>query len=113
MFQVTGLTAHMFFFLKNFWKNIILCILKGISLFKMHKNIFFQKTWKKFLVTPVNLVSLGSGYPKHRFVLFGLSFKPIKSILRNTEWNPTSNDSSEAKCSIQLQESGRFTNASR
>ena len=37
--------THIFFFCSFFpRKNIILCILKGISPFKMHKIKFFQKT---------------------------------------------------------------------
>ena len=42
---------HTYFFLTIFFleKNIILCILKGISPFKMHKIIFFPENLKKFL----------------------------------------------------------------
>ena len=46
-------------------KNIILCILKGISPLKMQKIIyFFQKTWKKSRFHQKILV--GWSYPKHR-----------------------------------------------
>ena len=40
------LGRHTYIFLINFFleKNKVLCILKGISSFKMHKLIFFQKT---------------------------------------------------------------------
>ena len=52
--------THIFFNYFFFWKNIILCILKGISPFEMHKIIFFQKTRKKSLeVSPVNLGRVG------------------------------------------------------
>ena len=52
VFRVTGLKIlgrvgiHNFFNYFFFWKrNIILCIMKGISPFKMHEIIFFsQKT---------------------------------------------------------------------
>ena len=49
VFQVTGLNilarvgTHIFF-LKKKNKKIILCILEGISPFKMHKIIFFTRT---------------------------------------------------------------------
>ena len=50
VFQVKGLkildsvVTHIFLLL-FFWKKIMLCILKGISPFKMHKIIcFFKKT---------------------------------------------------------------------
>ena len=49
VFQVTGLKSlgrvgtHIFFLITFFsGKNIILCILKGISAFKMHKIIYFS-----------------------------------------------------------------------
>ena len=49
-------------------KNIILCILKGISPFKMHKIIFFSENLNKILGFA------RSGYPKHRyFFFFGLN----------------------------------------
>ena len=38
---------------------IILCILKGISPFKMHKVIFFSENLKKIKVSPVNLGRVG------------------------------------------------------
>ena len=40
-------------------KNTILCIFKRIKPFKIDKIIFFQKTGKKFLVSPVNLGRVG------------------------------------------------------
>ena len=46
MFRVTGRVGTLFFFLE---KNIILCILKGILPFKMHKIIYFSENLKKFL----------------------------------------------------------------
>ena len=53
VFLVTGLifldrVAHIFFsFFFFLGKKIILCILKGISPFKMHKIIFFPEKLKK------------------------------------------------------------------
>ena len=43
--------THTIFFLNNFFfgKNIILCILKGILPFKMHKVIFFPENMKTIL----------------------------------------------------------------
>ena len=46
----------MFFFWK---KNIILCILKGILPFKMHKIIFFPENLKIILDSPLNLGRVG------------------------------------------------------
>ena len=57
VFRLTGLKilgmvgTHIFFLEK---KNI-LCILKCISPFKMHKIIFFSRNLKKFQVSSVNL----------------------------------------------------------
>ena len=55
VFRVTGLKilgrvgTHIFFHCFFFsGKNIILCILKGISPFKMHKIIYFPENLKKF-----------------------------------------------------------------
>ena len=54
LFRVMGLKilgrvgTHIFFILFC-RKNIILCILKGILPFKMHKNIFFSDNMKKIL----------------------------------------------------------------
>ena len=54
---VTHIFLNYYFFLE---KNIMLCILKGISPFKMHKIIFFsRKPEKKFKVSPVNLGRVG------------------------------------------------------
>ena len=61
MFWVTGLKIlgrvglHIFFIIFFLEKDIILCILKGISPFKMHKIIYFPENLKKFLVSSVNL----------------------------------------------------------
>ena len=38
--------THIFIKKKILEKSIILCILKGISPFKMHKIFFSQKSWK-------------------------------------------------------------------
>ena len=57
--QVTGpkvlrrVGTHIFLILFFLKKKIILCILKGISPFKMH-NLFFPETLKKIYVSPVN-----------------------------------------------------------
>ena len=68
VFRVTGLKIlgrvgrHTYYFLIFFsWKKIIiLCILKGILPFKMHKIIFFsRKPEKIYLVSPVNLGRAG------------------------------------------------------
>ena len=64
VFRVTGLTilsrvgTHVFF---NYFFSgkIILCILKGILPFKMHKIIFFPENQKKFKVSPVYLGRVG------------------------------------------------------
>ena len=40
-------------------KNIILCILKGISPFKMHRITFFPENLKKIWVSLVNLGRVG------------------------------------------------------
>ena len=49
---------HSYFFFLG--KYIILCILRGISPFKMHTNLFFSKKAKKnFQVSPVNLGRVG------------------------------------------------------
>ena len=39
--------THIFLNYFFFWKNVILCFLKGISPFKMHKLYFFKKNMKK------------------------------------------------------------------
>ena len=57
VFRVTGLKI---FFLNFFLeKNIILCILKGILPFKMHKIKYFLENLKKLKVSPVNLGRVG------------------------------------------------------
>ena len=65
MFRVIGqkilgrVGTYIFF---NFFfpgKNIILCILKGISPFKMHKMIFFPENLKKVKFSPINLGRVG------------------------------------------------------
>ena len=38
--------THIFYFIFSFEKNMILCILKGISPFKMHTFIFFPENLK-------------------------------------------------------------------
>ena len=47
----------MIFFLLE--KNVLLCILKSISPFKMHKIKFFPENLKKIKVSPVNLGKVG------------------------------------------------------
>ena len=52
VFRVTGLKIlgreGILFLIKNFsGKNMLLCILKGISPFRMHKIIFFPENLKK------------------------------------------------------------------
>ena len=51
-----------------FWKNIILCILKGVMLFKMHKIIFFQKK----ICVPTNL-KFSDSLPETHFLDLHLS----------------------------------------
>ena len=65
-FRVTGLRilgrVDTFFLIISFSrKTIILCILNGISPFKMYKIIFFPESLKKKIK-----VSPGLGFPKHR-----------------------------------------------
>ena len=61
MFRVKGLKilgtigTHIFLIIFFLRKNIVLCILKGISPFKMHEIIFFPENRKKFCVSPVTL----------------------------------------------------------
>ena len=55
-----------YFFLEK--KNKILFILKGISPFKMHNTIFFPEKQKKS--RRHQQIKVGSGYPKHRYILF-------------------------------------------
>ena len=47
--KILGRVGTIFFFNYFFWgeKNIILCILKGKTPFKMHKIIFFPENFKK------------------------------------------------------------------
>ena len=47
--KIYGRLGTHFFIKKNSGKNIILCILKGISPFKMYKIIYFPEIWKKNL----------------------------------------------------------------
>ena len=57
MIQVSNLKILGIFFSG---KNIILCILKGISPLKMHKIIYIcPENLKKFKVSPVNLGRVG------------------------------------------------------
>ena len=42
-------TFHFFFILFYFGNNVILCILKGILPFKIHKFIYFPEDLKKIL----------------------------------------------------------------
>ena len=49
-------THIIIFFLE---KTIILCVLKGISPFKMHKIIYFYRKREKILASLVNLGSVG------------------------------------------------------
>ena len=69
MFLVTGLKilvrlgTHNFFvfFFFFFLKNIMLCILKGISPFKMHEMIYFSRK-------PEKILGFTSKFdPKHRY----------------------------------------------
>ena len=73
VFRVTGLKilgrvgTHISFSGKH---NIMLCILRGISPFKIHKIIYISSKPDFFYVSPVNYV--GSGFPKQGcfFILF-------------------------------------------
>ena len=67
--KILGRGTLIFFYLLYFFlggrgggvgNNIILCILKGISPFKMHKIIFFfPENLKEFYISPVNLGKVG------------------------------------------------------
>ena len=54
---------HTFIFL--YGKNIILCILKGILPFKMHKKTSYSENLKK--LPGFTSIKVGLGYPKHRY----------------------------------------------
>ena len=73
VFLVTGLKilgmVGTHFFSK---KNIVLCILKGISPFKMHKIIFFSENLKKFYVSPE--IKVGPGYAKTQVFIYLVLF---------------------------------------
>ena len=65
VFQVTSLKilgrvgTHSFIYFFLHVKNINLCILKGISPFKMYKIIIFFSRKPEKKVSPVNLVRVG------------------------------------------------------
>ena len=87
MFQVTILKilgkvgTHIFFNYSPPQKSIILCILKGILPFKMHKIIFFPENLKKLLGNKGSPVNFGGvGLPKTQ-VFFYLAFPTDTFIL--------------------------------
>ena len=95
MFQVTGLKilggvgTHIFFYF-FFWKKITtLCILKGISSFKMHKIVFFPQNLKKILGFTSKFrqgrVILNTGGPVT--LNTGIFYMALSTMLQELAWH--------------------------